>query len=80
MAGAGWGGGKWAGVRRGFRLLVHRQMSQGVGSVSEQAKSMGGAELSIYLAMIDVQKKLKELDAKIAVLWNAHQLAHGETE
>ena len=48
--------------------------------MSEQAKSMGGAELSIYLAMIDVQKKLKELDAKIAVLWNAHQLAHGETE
>lgn len=48
--------------------------------MSEQAKSMGGAELSIYLAMIDVQKKLKELDAKIAVLWNVHQLVHGETE
>jgi hypothetical protein len=41
---------------------------------------MGGAELSIYLAMIDVQKKLKDLEAKMAVLWVAHQLAHRETE
>ena len=48
--------------------------------MKEPARSIGGAELSVYLAMIDVQKKLKELDAKIAVLWNVHQLAHGETE
>ena len=46
--------------------------------MSEQAKSMGGAELSIYLAMIDVQKKLKDLEAKVSVLWLANQMAHGE--
>ena len=31
-----WGGGEWAGVRRGLRLLVYRQVPQGVGSVSEK--------------------------------------------
>ena len=39
---------------------------------------MGGAELSIYLAMIDVQKKLKELEAKVSVLWLANQMAIAE--
>ena len=31
-----WGGGEWAGVRRGLRLLVHRQVQERVGSVSDK--------------------------------------------
>ena len=48
--------------------------------MSEPARSMGGAELSIYLAMIEFQKKLKEIEAKVSVLWLANQMAHGEPE
>ena len=36
MAGADWGSGEWAGLRRGLRLLVYRQVPQGVGSVSDK--------------------------------------------
>ena len=48
---------------------------------------MGGAELSVYSGMIDLQSQLKAiikriaaLEAKANVMWDAHQLAHGETE
>ena len=53
----------------------------------EQARSMGGSELSVYSGMIDIQSQLKaiikrltELEAKTSVMFDAHQLAHGETE
>ena len=55
--------------------------------MKEQARSMGGSELSVYSGMIDIQSQLKaiikrltELEAKANVMWDAHQLAHGETE
>ena len=58
-----------------------------MGSVKEQARSVGGAELSVYSGMIDIQSQLKaiikrltELEAKTSVMFNAHQLAHGEPE
>jgi hypothetical protein len=87
LGGAVWGGSKWAGLRRGLYLLVRGQVQKRVGSVKEQARSMGAAELSVYSGMIDMQSQLKaiirrltELEAKVNVTWDAHQLAHGETE
>ena len=80
MGGAVRSGSDRFGIFRGLCLLVYRQVQKRVGSVSEPARSMGGAELSIYLAMIDVQKKLKEIEAKVSVLWLANQMAHGEPE
>lgn len=81
-------GGKWAGVRRGLRLLVYRQVQKRVGSVSEYlAKSVGAGEWSSAMAMIQLQKdykdaikRLAELDAKMSVLWQKHMLDQGEAK
>ena len=55
--------------------------------MKEQARSIGVAELSVYSVLIDLQgqlkaitKRLTEIEAKTNVMFNAHQLAHGETE
>jgi len=88
MGGADWRCGEWAGVRRGLYLLVHRQVPQGVGSVSEYlARSVGAGEWSSAMAMIqlqkdykDVIKRLAELDAKMSVLWQKHMLDQGESK
>jgi len=47
MGGAVWGGGEWAGVCRGLRLLVYRQVPQGVGSVNFAGSHMGAPALVI---------------------------------